>query len=134
MLLFSANAIAGTPKYCQDTSKQVAYVKGQIIVDPAAKIMPDVVATGELVAELNDGTDVLIPCEYYNAENPVTDAIIVDRTRVFTLVKKKLNTKKNLELIGLNYRTSLALVKEIQLGFIKSYYIDRSIGLESLIK
>lgn len=128
VLFSSLNSFALSQSgYCSNDAKKVAFLTIDIDATQPQRMSANTISLGVLVAELNDGTSVIVPCDSYNMNRALTHAVIVDQTKVFTMVKSK-SIKEgsyDIQTIGSNYKTSMALVRETAFKLIKMYRIEK---------
>jgi hypothetical protein len=136
VLFSSVNSFAGNfARYCLNTPT-VAYISVDLDPTVSQRLSLNTVSFGRLIANLNDGTSVIAPCDSYTLNNSIVSAVVVNQSKVFTVVHvdPTKNGKTTTQIIGVNLKTSTLLTQETTLKVLKTYYIQHSDDLERIKK
>lgn len=121
LVLSSGNAFAKSSEYCSNENRKVFYtvlntehIRGNLSRSS--------INSGELLANLPDGTSVVVPC-YHNrvlsSSGVATSSLVVSQKNIFTPVKGRV--VNNMRAIGYNKVSGVSLVEKTTAFFVKNY-------------
>lgn len=130
-----AFAQSSTEDYCVNPDRKVYFLKHRVdsvkkANQKISKIIPrEDIGIGELIAELEDGTAILVPCSGVRGvskNRPSIDALIIKQSNIFSIVKNIVPGKMGMDgtsvtAVGINHETSQVLVEYVFLLVNKRY-------------